>query len=140
MIVPRTCSRTRALRPGTCTWAIAILVSVGGCTVGDTSPTAPAELTSVSVPSGFDFATTRSLTLHVEPGAALSIASALLEVRLPSGGVLYQGPVPGPTAHGLALPIPTAVDSLVVAVRSPELTTQLTVPVDGATALVRLEP
>ncbi len=85
------------------------------CSSGST-PHAPG-LRDVTVPADFAFETTREVVVAVHARATtLGASHAALEIALPSGQVLYRGPIAAATPASLTLAVPTKDTELLLRV------------------------
>lgn len=83
------------------------MLLAAGCDGGSAAPR-PSGLRDVPVPAGFDFATTREVVVEVRASeATLGASHGALEVALPTGQVIYRGPVAAAAPTVLHLPVPT---------------------------------
>ena len=99
-----------------------------GCAPGASAPEAPQRLRDIDIPQGFDFATTREVTVTADrPGLGVALA-------LPGGPHLYRGAL-GPEGRRLA--VPRAVESLVVTLREGDREESVELPIVAGRVEVR---
>ena len=108
----------------------ALLAAAPACGPGGDDAVSGDGLRDVSVPAGFDFATTRQVALTVTT-TGFTDRHARLEVARPDGGVLYAGPVATAAAAAFTLPLPTKDGALTVQLQADGVTLTQTVALTG---------
>lgn len=104
------------------------------CASPEPEAVAPAGLGEVEIPADFTFATQRAVTVEVAGDTAWD--ALLVEVRLPSGELVYQGPILPDAPVRLAAA--TAVDAFDVRVQGADLDRELRAEVTAGRAVIRL--
>lgn len=117
----------------------AISIAAAGCDADEpVTPTAE-PLREIAIPEDFTFSMSRGLSLEVTADVALAFHAPLaVQVSLPDGGKLYQGPLEAGAAKRISVLAPRAAGELVVELtgRSKALTKR--VAVDGSELQVNL--
>ena len=128
--------RTRLTAAGLAVLALA----AAGCNADE--PVAPTvePLRQIDIPEDFTFAMSRGIELQVVADAALAYFAPLsVQVSLPTGGTLYEGPVVAGTPKRIEVLAPLADGELVVKLTGRSKHIEERVAVRGASAQVNLQ-
>jgi hypothetical protein len=115
------------------------LMGAAGCNADEPASPTVEPLRQIDIPADFTFSMTRGVQLRVAVDAALALHAPLsVQVSLPSGGKLYEGPVEAGSERRVEVLAPLAAKELVVALHGRAKHLEQRAVVDGAVAQVEL--
>ena len=129
----------KGIRIGTLCLAVSAIAAAGCAempTEDGLDPTSGPTLRDIEIPEDFTFATSRGVTLSVQvEDTAISAPMAAMEVALPSGAVIYRGPLAKGTPLNVDLSVPTKDTQLKLKLKSDSQTLEAEVAIADARAV-----